>query len=592
MTKFILIDHSLGSIGGHHFEYALHVLRAADRAGFGIWLATNRRFQHEDKLPPHWQIRPVYEYTTYTRHRFSIDEAPEGKRSKYHFLVPRWLRRQWTDRRREQRVTAFARDTAALLGEIDLQPGDQVLIPTMSELDLMGLGQYLGHDSRTRRIDWHLQFHFPIFVGCEPDYAGQDERVANLRKYFAAAIAPAADHRLHFYTTTDQLTVQFNRLAAAPFQTLPYPVNPTLQAVRQPIGADRQNDAQDDRRPLRITYLGDARDEKGYQYLPAIVGDMWRKYVETDRARFIVQSNFHFSQSAKNKHAVVLESLAALKRFPQDKIELLEKPLGSEEFCRLVQATDVGLLLYNRKPYFSRCSGVLVELLTAGRPVLTSAGCWMADQLAEATREYHTGLRHAGRMLSRARVQPLSSLAAPTDACDMLLFFHWPKDLGAAAGAYVRAETTFVSADGNLLDQWESVIGPGKAGLWNTALIRVPPGAVAASVDWRNAYSAEPVQFQDVEACFLGADAHGDRLTPRGAVGLVAATPSQASELLQDMIDNIDHYRHTAAQFARNWSAWHNPDRVVAELLSQRQALPMDGGRTSDPMPLPRGNVG
>ena len=71
MTKFILIDHSLQSVGGHHFEYALHVLRAAERAGFDVWLAANRKFQDIGKFPEHWKVRPLYQHSTYTRHRFS-----------------------------------------------------------------------------------------------------------------------------------------------------------------------------------------------------------------------------------------------------------------------------------------------------------------------------------------------------------------------------------------------------------------------------------------------------------------------------------------------------------------------------------------
>jgi len=48
-NKFILIDQSISSVAGHHYEYAVHVLEAAQRAGFEPYLATNRRFPQEEE---------------------------------------------------------------------------------------------------------------------------------------------------------------------------------------------------------------------------------------------------------------------------------------------------------------------------------------------------------------------------------------------------------------------------------------------------------------------------------------------------------------------------------------------------------------
>ena len=64
MPQFVLIDHSLRSVGGHHYEYAVHVLREAETAGFEIVLATHRRFQDHSHLPATWQVLPVFPYHT------------------------------------------------------------------------------------------------------------------------------------------------------------------------------------------------------------------------------------------------------------------------------------------------------------------------------------------------------------------------------------------------------------------------------------------------------------------------------------------------------------------------------------------------
>ena len=579
MPKFLLIDHSLHSVGGHHFEYALHVLRAAERAGLQIWLATNRRFRDQGVLPTPWQVRPVYRYSTYTRHRFAVppENAPATRRS----WLPQWIEERWRTRRRRQRAAAFARDTAALLKDIDLEPGDQVFVPTLSELDLLGLAQYLARDERTRRVDWHLQFHFPIFRGCEPDYAAQDKRVEPLRQTFRDALALAGDRRLYFYTTTEQLTAQFNRLDVAAVQTLPYPVNSLLAGVRQQSAAERPG-------PLRIVSLGDARHEKGFQHLPAIVDRLWPNYLETGRAQFLIQANMAFPQPPQKQDIVVAESVAALRRRAGPRIALLDQSLGSEEFRQLAQSADVGLLLYDREIYFARCSGVLVELLSAAVPVLVSPGCWMADQLAETTCDYHMSLRHNGRLAGKSRLERGTAIDVPAGSSDLLLFFLWPNQIGQANGAYVRVESAASAADGRELGRWTAIIGPAAARRWGTALVRIPLGATSIRIDWSSAYGNQPVLFQEAEACFMAADVATALPTPRGAVGLVAASPDQAPELLADLIDNHAHYRRTAAAFARGWSAWHNPDRVVAELLSQRPAIPLTAPRPTQRVPLAR----
>ena len=208
--------------------------------------------------------------------------------------------------------------------------------------------------------------------------------------------------------------------------------------------------------------------------------------------------------------------------------------------------------------------------------MLVSAGCWMADQLADVTRDYHTSLRHNRRVLGKSRAQFNKRLPVPVGASDLLLFFLWPNDLQESAGAYARVETSAFSAEGQPLETWSTMIGPASKGRWSTGLVRLPAQAATVAIDWQNAYGRQSLDFRDAELCFLAPDPLSEQATPRGAVGLVTADPAQAPALLIDLVENYAHYRQTATQFARHWAAWHNPDRVVAELLSQRcRALPL-----------------
>src|SRR5215813_6780490 len=64
--KFVLIDPSISGMAGHYYEYALHVLSAARRAGYETHLATNRRFDPaalgNDAADPPWRIHAIYSF--------------------------------------------------------------------------------------------------------------------------------------------------------------------------------------------------------------------------------------------------------------------------------------------------------------------------------------------------------------------------------------------------------------------------------------------------------------------------------------------------------------------------------------------------
>jgi hypothetical protein len=572
MPKFVLIDPSLQALGGHHFEYALHLLRAAEQVGFEPWLGSHRKFRDRAELPKHWQILPLYQRGTYSKRRILADDGSSANPRNRAWAV-RWFAEWWNDRRRAKRASAFARDTAALFRQLTLGPGDQVFLPTVSELELFGLAQFLAHDDRGAGADWHLQFHFPIYAGYEPDYPAQDASLERLRRGFRQALALAGEHRLHLYTTTEGLAVQYNRLGVAQFQSLPYPGNPTLQSCRARSMTHGG--------PLRVTYLGDARHEKGYQLLPQIIDRVWAEHVATNRIRFVIQSDCHFPQPPQGNNIAVFESRAALGQLPPEKITLLDAPLDSEEFCRQTLHSDIGLLPYERTSYSVRCSGILVDLLAVGVPVVVPAGSWLADQLAESTRDYHVGLRHGQRVCSRATARPGSRVAVPAGTSDLVLFLRWPVDLKLCSGAYASVVATYWGHDAVRLGIWPTVVGPGRPDRLSTALVRLPPGTESVTLDWRNAYGPQPLDFREVEVCFLAADA--DRQTPRGAVGLVAADAGQFPELLADIVEHYPHYRQTAASLARRWSEWNNPARVVSELLSQRPSIPLPGSNLAPP---------
>ena len=52
----------------------------------------------------------------------------------------------------------------------------------------------------------------------------------------------------------------------------------------------------------------------------------------------------------------------------------VKHPLSPEDYIDYIRQAGVGLFLYDSRRYFARCSGVLVEMLASGVPVIVPAG--------------------------------------------------------------------------------------------------------------------------------------------------------------------------------------------------------------------------
>ena len=180
----------------------------------------------------------------------------------------------------------------------------------------------------------------------------------------------------------------------------------------------------------------------------------------SDRVQFIVQSNFGFRLPAHGKETDVVNAAAKLEAMPAGQVALLKQPAGSDEFCRQALDTDVGLLLYDRQRYAARCSGVLVELLTAGVPRARFGG--LLDGRSTGRRDARLSYRPATQW-PRHPDRPSGNRPTyfnPTRHTDLLLFFVWPDDTVVASGTYARVETRLFSHTGDEFDCWTTVVGP------------------------------------------------------------------------------------------------------------------------------------
>lgn len=583
-AKFILIDHSLKGAGGHHFEYAAQLLRAALAAGFATTLAAHRKFRGADGLPTECRVVSLFQHDTYSRHCLYFSKRyrmSAGTKEPATAAIPlhssrrptfwrRWverLRNVVSNRQRRRHIAGFAAACRRLFAQIELAEGDQVFVPTISELDLAGLVQFLRATPETRLADWHLQFHFDVFDGRPPEYESQTQRGELLRDEIRCSLAQVPAHRLHCYNTTEPLTLQYNRLSVAPFQTLPYPVRPAFRPT------DRYGETT---RPVRITLAGYFRREKGRQHLTQLIRELWPEFLSTGQAQLVIQCRrSQLNRLLPHDIRPSASQVGALWSDTQAPIVLAPHPLDTRQYIDFVCDADIGLFLYDSRRYYARCSGVLVEMLSAGVPVVVPAGCWLADQIEPSNQRYLDRLAQTlppvGDRVNLGHVQQnvaetvaSREVLRPAGATEAVIGFR--RQQPQIDGMYVRVAVTQFDNAGRELQRAADIVG-GSCDQPSAALIHLSAGAARLRIDWSSAYDQSRLALADVAVSFFASSPNVATRCPAGSVGLTIADQREITRLLRDLVGNHAHYRRCAREFSAEWRADHSPSRIVRQLL-------------------------
>ena len=530
--RFVLLDQSLRGFVGHHYAYARLLLAAAREAGFRPVLAANRRLGELGPDFPEVEVHRPFRHTTYCRHTYNADHRPR--------IATRLVR--------ALRVRSFAAGCTELFRTVPLEEGDVVFAATMSELDFAGLSRWLAAEPSSRRASWHVQFHLNVFRGREGEYASQEPFAAKVRSVLTSALAPLDGHRLQLHCTTEALVRQYARLGVGNFKALAYPIDEAFVPRTDALGENR---------PIRVAFLGHNRREKGTSHLQQLVDALWDPYLKSGRVQLVVQAR------PGKMHLVLPENA------PQGIEPVVFAPVGlsHDSYVELVRDTDIGLLLYDAERYYTRCSGVLLEMLCSGVSVLVPAANWLADQIAEPIQRHLDALAAAhgperplatGASFGATPQSLRLDLEAP--AQDILLSCTWSAPL--ASGDFVALEARQFDAAGAELESSSHVLGPREGGLAVRALVRIADGARTVELSLRNAFGTAELSLARLTTTPV------PKGKPAGAVGLIAADLREAPAMVREMIEGREHYRRTAREFAADCQARHNAPAVAASLLT------------------------
>ncbi|MBM4001598.1 MAG: glycosyltransferase [Planctomycetes bacterium] len=595
MSRFLLVDQSIDRPGGHHYEYAVHMAREAVGRGWDVVVATHRAFD-----TGHWPSGagtavPLFPHTTYGPHTFDSVMTRESARSAGS-PIQRGLRRMldvvrepWraTDRARRLRIASLTWNR--LLDRFPSRAGDHVFCATMSDFDLEGLVPVLATRIETRSAHWHLQFHFDVLSGRASDYPSQHARLTRIARRFAAMMARVPRHTISYHCTTRGMADQYNTMGVASFEELPYPVNPRLASS---VSGRREG-------PLRITCAGYTRREKGKGQLHELIDALTADCLGTGAARLRVQGA---SRRLRRR-------LARWSKTERDCVAFEKHPMAEDEYLELIRSSDIGLFLYDSERYRHRCSGILVEMLMAGVPVIVPAGCWLGEQIAEpiqrhlqqqiaafrsddrSTEQSPGGFRSAsiawrvegdraefrsdgGLVVRGASGSAVAEGSRESHTTDWMVACDWLPT--TPPGSFLRIDAEFRAADGGVVHRTARILGP-RLQPSDSVHAHFPwvAGARAVSLRIRNAFRDHPIFTRNWRSFALDTSRASGGGIPGGQVGIQVADPSGYADAVKDLIRHYDHYRATALAFAAEWRLEHHPRRALERLVGDTRR-PMD----------------
>jgi len=605
--KFVVVDQSICELGGHHYEYAVRVLAAAREDGFDARLVTNRRLSLS--LRPDFPVLPIYRFGVWDRPlrigglvirsfpppgwiriirrlAFAAQQGVAWLASRSR-IAPRTVDRQ-SGRPASTRellrplttalqsvgggarffglnptkILQFERDTLQMIAAIDLHAGDVVFLPTLSETELLGLGRAISHCVPGDGIGWHVLFRRPPAPARPPYADATDKMLAQLKKCFAAFDEATRGRRIRFYTDTELLTRQYNQLGVARFDTLPIPVPESFTQRSDRLRAI-------DRVPT-ILYAGDARVEKGFQLLPALVADLYRAPTAEGPPRFIIQSNF----SVPGGEPTAVQARRELQSFADNGVRLIDRPLPPDAYCAIFQASDISLIPYDPLEYRARSSGVFAESVAAGLATVVPAGTWMAAQLDAPIADYHRSL-----LAGSPQVETCGSAELGCASDGGLESFEVP----AVGGAdhlivTVRGSTSDDESPPLVLLEW---LDSGRAfvhcdraagalvepGHW-TCMFRLRPQPLRGQLTVVPQDRASSARFRVERIALVTAG----RQLPLSAAGVVYVDDFALSDAVREILHHMAHYLRTAAVFQTRWTEQHTPRQLERELAVQHVA--------------------
>ncbi len=570
--RFFICDSEIVNSGGHNVELASVVAGAAKQQGFEPIVLSSRDFKNFEDFKPQCTIRPTFRFTFMRKWSLGVDGKSRASRDFEGRISPKTnaartllqlAAERFSGNSPSLAVRSWANDFTRWCHEFQPTNQDRILLSTACDFTLLALVSALQNYSTNERLNLDLLFHLSLIEGSEGESLKQQDAVMDAFKtQVEASLHALADHEVRLYATTQELARQLNQAVGRNlWSAIDYPIRKRSDAETTDssgIHAERS----------RLLLAGNIRREKGRYQLAALISQVWRSHLEMGPWQLA------FQLPTKRWNRLLPKFLwphADKFRTRQDcAIVLANATLDSEKYQAWIHSADVGLFIYDGRRYYVRCSGILLEMLAAGIPVIVPAGSWLSRQLKPALD------RFVDSIWDVAEVECKNSSMAVVDHGDhaMEMEFNGPVPVTAIIvsfpesperGDSILLSASFLSsstvADLNRAEyslEYRAEKEP-------RAIVSIPPGTNRIRLRYtylitpNKAIGTPKVRLMDTV-----------QVPPESAVGLIATNHDQIPRLLDEFQMHRKHYQATAKEFSNRICTIHSPDRFVETLLHGR----------------------
>ena len=222
--------------------------------------------------------------------------------------------------------------------------GDPVVVTTARRSDLVLLNLVAGGALAENQV--FLYFHW---------YRESPKRLRFLQKI------SARQPNIVIFGTTGSVVDSFRRGGFRSVHLLPYPA-PAASASEAAVTF------------RHLLYAGAARRDKGFGQVVDLVALLASR---GERIPVTIQvSADHFGKY----DAETVDDIARLRSIGYAHLDIIDRTLRPEEYAALFPGS-ICLQPYDRDDFRDRVSGVTLDALSQGCPVITTAGTWMAAQV-------------------------------------------------------------------------------------------------------------------------------------------------------------------------------------------------------------------
>ncbi|PCH75603.1 MAG: hypothetical protein COC12_00215 [Rhodobacteraceae bacterium] len=368
-SSLIILDPSLVSTQGHHYELAHLLSLAAQRASLDVkWLA------HKD---------------------FPLDLTPAGVQVFPHFQSSMYD--QYKKGAQTQAPAPIAEQIETGLKSCRATPDDHVLVHTGDGNIYRALNQILSQRDFRTLPKLHICTPYDI-VTMPGKTKGEtlEQTFADLRSQ------DCLNRTLFSWAETAPLARHMTRTLG--IETLPLEIPPAkaISAKRMPQDG-----------PVTFVYMGAAREEKGFHLLPELIRRVSEK-LAPGKVFFDIQA----SPQIIGYLPIIKKAITQLETFPGDLVHLRRENQSPETYKSTLAHCHGVLLLYDQQKYRIRGSGIAVEAISNGKVLVTTQDTFPASLIthgggivANDVETWANGIvdmaRNTSRFMARAAVQQI-----------------------------------------------------------------------------------------------------------------------------------------------------------------------------------------